>query len=159
VRRLVIGLIGGLIGLGLLFCRFTAVCAQSLSNGDGDLRVMTYNANEGSDFIEVEQATTTTQFLIAVGKTISQVRETKPPERMQALAAQIASAAPMLVSLQEVDQWYSGPFNPTTGTCGAATLEFDSICCRSYLAPFRHMEHITRSQSRRRRLRSHRRLA
>ena len=127
MKRLVIGLIAALIGLGLLFCRPTAVCAQSLSNGDGDLRVMTYNANEGSDFIEVEQATTTTQFLIAVGKTISQVRETKPPERMQALAAQIASAAPMLVSLQEVDQWYSGPFNATTGTCGAATLEFDML--------------------------------
>ena len=78
--------------------------AQSLSNGDGDLRVMTYNANEGTDFLEVEQAGTTTQFLIAVGQTITQVRATRPPERMQALASQIAGASPMLVSLQEVDK-------------------------------------------------------
>ncbi|HEY6946255.1 MAG TPA: hypothetical protein VI431_14040 [Candidatus Acidoferrum sp.] len=101
--------------------------AQSLSNGDGDLRVMTYNANEGTDFLEVEQAGTTTQFLLAVGQTITQVRETKPPERMQALATQIASASPMLVSLQEIDKWYTGSFDPTTGTCGATTLEFDML--------------------------------
>lgn len=122
------GFVIGLTGLGLLLCSSTTTYAQSqLSNGNGDLRVMTYNVNEGSDFLEVEQATTTTQFLIAVGQTITQVRETRPPERMQALAAQIANAAPTLVSLQEVDQWYSGPFDQVTGTCGATTLEFDML--------------------------------
>lgn len=105
----------------------TGVYAQSLSNGDGDLRVMTYNANEGTDFIEVEQATTTTQFLIAVGQTITQVRETRPPERMQALAREISGAKPMLVSLQEMDQWFSGAFDPQSGTCGPTALEFDML--------------------------------
>jgi hypothetical protein len=104
-----------------------AAFAQSLSQGNGDLRVMTYNANEGTDYLEVEQASTTTQFLIAVGQTITQVRATKPPERMQALAAQIAGAAPMLVSLQEMDKWYTGSFDPTTGACGPTTLEFDML--------------------------------
>ena len=110
-----------------LFLFSTAVGAQALSNGDGDLRVMTYNANEGTDFLEVERAATKTQFLIAVGQTITQVRETKPPERMQALATQIAAASPMLVSLQEIDRWYTGSFDSTTGACGPTTLEIDML--------------------------------
>lgn len=111
----------------VLFLVSTAVRAQALSNGDGDLRVMTYNANEGTDFLEVEQADTTTQFLIAVGQTITQVRATRPPERIQALAAQIANAAPIVISLQEVDKWYTGSFDLTTGACGPTALEFDML--------------------------------
>jgi endonuclease/exonuclease/phosphatase family metal-dependent hydrolase len=100
---------------------------QPLSKGDGDLRVMTYNANEGTDFLEVQSAGNSFQFLVAVGQTITQVRETNPPERMQALAKQIKAAAPALVSLQELDQWFSGPLDPSTFTCGSMTLEFDML--------------------------------
>jgi len=60
-----------------------AVCplayGQAVSQGSGDLRVMTYNANEGKDYLEVERATTSSQFLIAVGQTITQVSATDPP--------------------------------------------------------------------------------
>jgi endonuclease/exonuclease/phosphatase family metal-dependent hydrolase len=101
--------------------------AAQLSQGAGDLRVMTYNVDEGSDFLEVEAATNLQQFLIAVGQTITQVRATNPPERMKALAAQIIAAAPTLVSLQELDQWFSGSFDPGTHTCGPVTLEFDLL--------------------------------
>ena len=101
--------------------------AQSLSNGKGHLRVMTYNVNEGTDFLEVVAARNLSEFLVAVGQTIAQVRATNPPERMQAVARQIISAAPALVSLQELDQWFTGPFDPTSQTCGAVTLEFDMI--------------------------------
>jgi hypothetical protein len=38
-----------------------------------------------------------------------------------------SSAIPDLVSLQELDQWYTGPFNPVTGQCGAMTLQFDML--------------------------------
>lgn len=113
--------------LAVLSCCSPAVFAQSLSQGRGDLRVMTYNVDEGTDFLEVQSATNVTQFLVAVGQTITQVRATNPPARMQALAAQIIGAAPALVSLQELDQWYSGPFNPLTGACGPTTLEFDMV--------------------------------
>lgn len=90
-------------------------------------RVMTYNVNEGSDFLEIRQATTASQFLVAVGQTITQVRATNPAERMQAIAAQIATAAPALVSLQEVDRWSSGSFNPLTNTCGSLSVEYDML--------------------------------
>jgi hypothetical protein len=98
--------------------------AQSLSKGIGDLRVMTYNVNEGSDFLQIQAATDLNSFLVAVGQTITQVRETNPPSRMQAVATQIMRAAPALVSLQELDEWYTAPLNPLTGTCGTPTLEF-----------------------------------
>ena len=101
--------------------------AQSLPTGKGGLRVMTYNVDEGTDFLEVQSATNFNEFLIAVGQTIAQVRATNPPVRMQAVAKQIIAAQPELVSLQEVDQWFSGPFNPLTGQCSPTTLEFDML--------------------------------
>ena len=100
---------------------------HALSSGNGDLRVMTYNVDEGTDFIEVQQATNPNQFLIAVGQTITQVRATQPRERMKAIARQIIDAEPALVSLQEMDQWSSGPFDPVTSRCGPMTLEFDMV--------------------------------
>src|SRR5437868_74277 len=79
-----------------------SLAAELFSADKGDLRVMTYNVNEGTDFIEVQHAATTLQFLLAVGQTITQVRATNPPQRMKALAKQIISAGPELVSVQEV---------------------------------------------------------
>lgn len=64
---------------------------------------------------------------MAVGQTITAVRASRPPSRMVAVARQIARARPMLVSLQEVDQWSTGPFNPATSTCGPMTVEFDML--------------------------------
>jgi endonuclease/exonuclease/phosphatase family protein len=108
-------------------CRPAPSVAQSLSNGNGDLRVMTYNVNEGSDFLEVQQASDPQAFLIAVGQTITQVRATNPPARMQAVARQIIAASPALVGLQELDQWSSGPLDVATFTCGATSTEFDML--------------------------------
>lgn len=111
----------------LAACLNASALGQSLSNGKGDLRVMTYNANEGTDFLEVQQATDPISFLVAVGQTITQVRETNPPARMQALAKQIIAASPALVSLQELDQWSTGPLDPLRFTCGSMTQEFDML--------------------------------
>ncbi len=101
--------------------------AQALSKGKGELRVMTYNANEGTDLLEVQAATTPTDFLLAVGATIAQVRETNPPARMRALAKQIIAASPALVGVQELDQWSTGPLNLSDFSCGATSLEFDMV--------------------------------
>ena len=100
---------------------------QDPPSGNGHLRVMTYNVDEGTDFIEVQQATNPGQFLVAVGQTLTQVRATQPRERMKAVARQIVDAGPALVSLQEMDQWSSGPFNPVSSGCGPMTLEFDMV--------------------------------
>jgi hypothetical protein len=101
--------------------------AQSLSKGQGDLRVMTYNVNEGTDYNEVQAAKTQMEFLFAVGQTITQVRATDPATRMRTVAKQIIAAGPALVSLQELDQWATGSFNPITGACGPVSVEFDLL--------------------------------
>jgi len=83
----------------------TAVPARSQSLPGAGI-VMTYNVNEGTDFLQVVGATTLPQFLVGVGQIITQVQGTNPPERMQAVARQIVQAQPELLSLQELDQWY-----------------------------------------------------
>jgi hypothetical protein len=89
--------------------------------------VMTYNVNEGSDFQQVVGTTSLQQFLLGVGQILTQVQGTNPPERMQAVAKQILAGQPELISLQEVDQWYSGVFDPIAGTCGTLTLQYDML--------------------------------
>lgn len=89
--------------------------------------VMTYNVNEGTDFLQVVGAQDLQQFLLGVGQVITQVEGTNPPERMQAVARQILDAQPELVSLQEVDQWSTGTFDPMAGTCGTMTLQYDML--------------------------------
>ena len=103
------------------------VRASAQGNTFGDLGVMTYNVNEGTDFEQVIGVTNLTQFLLGVGQIVTQVQGTNPPERMQAVAAQILAAGSTLVSLQEVDQWYLGSFNPADGTCGAVALQYDML--------------------------------
>jgi len=88
---------------------------------------MTYNVDEGTDFLEIQNVTAEDKFLLGVGEIIAEVRASSPPARMRAVAKQILAARPMLVSLQELDQWYSGSFNPQTQQCGALTLEFDML--------------------------------
>jgi hypothetical protein len=102
----------------------TEAVAQELSKERRDLRVMTYNVNEGTDFLQIQAATDLNSFLVAVGQTITQVRGTNPPARMRAVAKQIIDADPTLVSLEELDEWYTSSFDPATGTCGSPTLEF-----------------------------------
>jgi hypothetical protein len=89
--------------------------------------VMTYNVNEGTDFLQVASAQNLTQFLIGVGQVLTQVQGTNPPERMRAVARKILDAQPELLSLQEVDQWYTGTFDPSTDTCGTMTLQYDML--------------------------------
>ena len=89
--------------------------------------VMTYNVNEGTDFLQVASSQNLTQFLIGVGQVLTQVQGTNPPERMRAVARKILDAQPELLSLQEVDQWYTGTFDPSTDTCGTMTLQYDML--------------------------------
>ncbi|MFZ1142720.1 MAG: endonuclease/exonuclease/phosphatase family protein [Candidatus Sulfotelmatobacter sp.] len=89
--------------------------------------VMTYNVNEGTDFLQVVGAQNVEQFLLGVGQVLTQVQSTNPPERMQAVARQILDAQPELLSLQEVDQWYTGSFDPIAGTCETMTLQYDML--------------------------------
>jgi hypothetical protein len=89
--------------------------------------VMTYNVNEGTDFQQVVGAQSLQQFLLGVSQILTQVQGTNPPERMRAVARQILDVQPELLSIQEVDQWYTGTFDPVAGTCGTMTLQYDML--------------------------------
>jgi hypothetical protein len=70
--------------------------------------VMTYNVNEGTDYQQVSQCSSSSDesqcFLLGVGQIVAQVEGTNPPERMQAIAQEIVKVQPELLALQKVDQ-------------------------------------------------------
>jgi endonuclease/exonuclease/phosphatase family metal-dependent hydrolase len=102
----------GLLALATVLA-VPAALAQS-DAGKGTVKVMTYNLNEGSDFVEVLSAQTLPEFLQAVQTTLNEVDASNPPLRMQAIAHQIAIAQPDLVGMQEVSTWLVGdPSAPT----------------------------------------------
>lgn len=102
--------------------------AQSLSQGKGNLRVMTYNVYEGADFSTALSATTPEEFVAAVSAILANVQATQPPARMAAIARQIGKAQPTLVSLQEVTEWKTCPATPDLSGCaGPPTLLYDLL--------------------------------
>lgn len=75
------------------------------------LNVMTRNLYLGADLGPILNATTVDSAVDAGGEIANQVDRTNFPLRAQALAAEILSKDPDLVSLQEVTQWRTGPVN------------------------------------------------
>jgi endonuclease/exonuclease/phosphatase family metal-dependent hydrolase len=102
-----VGLLAAL-ALVLLGGSATPASAQALSAGKGTLRVMTYNVDEGTDYIEVLSATTYQAFLDAVTLTLQNIQATDPPSRAVAIAREIAGTQPHLISLQEATLFRTG---------------------------------------------------
>jgi hypothetical protein len=104
-----------------------AAVSASAQVDKGQLRVMTYNVDEGTDYLEALGASSFPQFLAGVTTDLQNVRATIPAERAQAIAGQIGAAGPTLVSLEEVTQWRTCP-TADFQTCAAPqTLEFDML--------------------------------
>jgi len=82
--------------------------ATAQDEGKAVVKVMTYNVNEGTDFLQVLSATNLPDFLNAVQVTLSDIDSTNPHLRMQAVAKEIAQTQPDLVGLQEVTTWWVG---------------------------------------------------
>lgn len=86
--------------------------------------VMTRNLYLGADLSPAIAASTVPEVLAAGARIFSTVQRTSFPERAVALAREIADAGPMLLGLQEVAMWYSGPLNdPALAT----TVEYDFL--------------------------------
>ena len=99
-----------------------------LSKGKGSLRVMTYNIAQGTNLRELATAQSQEAFLVAVGQTITKVRATNPPKRMEALAKQILAGRAATRQPTGGGGMVTGPFNPTTGSCSVT----QSSTCSSY---------------------------
>lgn len=117
------------LAICMLACTWAATpsAAQSGSGAKGEFRVMTYNVDEGTDYIEAVSATNFPQFLAGVTTILNNVRATNPPARAAAIATQVGKAQPTLVSLEEVTQWRTCP-TVDFQTCAAPqTLEYDFL--------------------------------
>lgn len=99
--------LAGIVALILAVCLAGTAVAQQ-NNGKAVVKVMTYNVNEGTDFLEVLAAQNLPDFLNAVEITLFNIESTNPPLRMQAVAREIAQNRPDLVGLQEVTTWSVG---------------------------------------------------
>ena len=112
--------------------------AQALSEGQGNLRVMTYNVYEGADLSIAFSAQTQQEFLIAVGAILANVQATNPPARAAAIARQIGKAQPTLISLQEVTKWSTCPtadFQTCSGPVLVLYKQRSAILARADIDP------------------------
>lgn len=82
--------------------------AEPSLQGEGTLKVMTYNMYVGTEYVGVTDPNYVI-FTQAVTNMILDARGSDPPGRTQAIARQIAATMPHLVSLQEVATWSTGP--------------------------------------------------
>jgi hypothetical protein len=79
---------------------------------DVAIRVMTQNVYQGTNFDELFAAQTPAEFVAAVTTTYNNILATDPAARAQAVANEIATQQPDIVSLQEVSTLLTG--NPAT---------------------------------------------
>jgi endonuclease/exonuclease/phosphatase family metal-dependent hydrolase len=94
----------------LLWILFSPLPVSASQTGGHKLvKMMTYNVDEGTDYIEVLGATSFTGFLAAVQLTWNNVQATDPAVRAVSIAQQISSAEPDFVALQEATLWRTGP--------------------------------------------------
>lgn len=92
-------------------------------NRDRELNVMTYNMYLGSDFQDIFTAANQQEVLLEVGEAYRDMLAGNVPERIVAIADQIEAGQPVLVGLQEVALWRTGPVgDPAPAT--AVTYDF-----------------------------------
>jgi endonuclease/exonuclease/phosphatase family metal-dependent hydrolase len=89
------------------------VNAATESRAD-DIRVMTQNMDEGTDYQALLAAQTPAEFVAAVTTTYQGILATKPAERAVAIAHEIARERPDIVGLQEASIVRTGATSPAT---------------------------------------------
>ena len=100
--------------------------AQSLTSTPCDkFDVMTRNMYVGTDFGEIFAAQDTQTLLVEVAEAFGEVQASNVHARIEAIAHEIKTTKPDLISLQEVALWQTGPFDPTTPS--ANTVVFDYL--------------------------------
>ncbi len=88
--------------------------APAAADDGGNIRILTQNMDEGTDFNELLAATSPGAFVAAVTATYQNILATKPSERAATMARQIARERPDIVGLQEASILRTGPVSPAT---------------------------------------------
>ena len=112
--------------LGLLVAVLLGASAP-IANADDSHRVtvMSQNLYQGTELANTLAATSQLQFVLGVAKDYSNVVNTSFPERADAIASEIAQAAPTFVGLQEVAVWRTFPVDASGNPTGAPTVAYD----------------------------------
>lgn len=104
----------------------SSALAQSLTSTPCDkFNVMTRNMYVGTDFSEIFAAPDTQTLLAEVAEAFADVQASNVQARITAMADEIKTTKPDLISLQEVALWQTGPFDPTSPS--ANTVAFDYL--------------------------------
>jgi endonuclease/exonuclease/phosphatase family metal-dependent hydrolase len=90
----------------------------------GKLTVMTRNMHPGTDFTDILAAGDLQTLFAEVAEAFADVQASDVPARIAAIAHEIQTTKPGLISLQEVALWQTGPFDPQTP---ATTVAFDYL--------------------------------
>ena len=115
---------------------FAAVCLSlaalaaapaAVRADDSTVRVMTRNLYQGSNFAAIFAATTPAQFVAAVTQAYNEILASNRPERMAAVAREIARERPDLVGLQEAAILRSGDPIATTVVSDQTQLLLDKL--------------------------------
>lgn len=134
-------MISSTLSFGRLVCgsaRFfvTAIAAVSLLalpaqsqtvNGHRTVKALTYNMDEGTDFIEVLSAQSLSEFLDAVQLTWNNVQASNPSFRAELLARRIVADQPDVVALEEVTTWATGTWSWSQMTCVPDTVRINAL--------------------------------
>jgi endonuclease/exonuclease/phosphatase family metal-dependent hydrolase len=96
-----------------LLVALVSVFSTCASVAATNVKVMTYNVDEGTDFDAIiavlnNPGATQEQFTAAVNETIAEVVASNPPQRAWLIASRIANSQPDLVGLQEAALWTFG---------------------------------------------------
>jgi endonuclease/exonuclease/phosphatase family metal-dependent hydrolase len=104
----------------------TSTQAQSVTSTPCDkFDVMTRNMYVGTDFAEIFAAQDVPTLLAEVAEAFGDVQASNVQARIEAIAHQIKTTKPDLISLQEVALWQTGPFDPINPS--ANTVAFDYL--------------------------------
>ncbi|MCA1634732.1 MAG: endonuclease/exonuclease/phosphatase family protein [Acidobacteria bacterium] len=88
------------------------------------LTVLTRNMYLGTDFAEVFGAGDELTLLTEVAEAFAEVQASDPRARIKAIAHEIQTTRPDLVSLQEVALWQTGPFDPSSPSANTVAYDY-----------------------------------
>jgi endonuclease/exonuclease/phosphatase family metal-dependent hydrolase len=101
-------------------------CAAPAQSDDATVRILTQNVYQGTNFDEINAATSAPDFFAAITTTYQNVLATNPVERAAAVAGEIVQERPDFVSLQEAAILRTGPLGAGPPP-SAANVQFDYL--------------------------------
>lgn len=119
----------GVLALSVAVATF-AIGFPSVARADSSrlhLTAMTYNLFQGSELSDAISATSPAQLLAAVATDYGEVVATNFSERAAAIAAEVRTAGPDLIGLQEAALWKTGAPSATFPPPAPTTVSYDFV--------------------------------